>query len=77
MSDTILTMDNGSKWFPSTSVDMVHCATCENAVDTPEEVATYPDGNCPQCNNPWTGAESRSTTVIVTAPAPASASTMP
>jgi predicted RNA-binding Zn-ribbon protein involved in translation (DUF1610 family) len=71
MSDqTILKMDDGSEWLPATSVDMVHCVTCNNAVDTPEEVATYPDGNCPDCGNPWTGGEARSTTITVTAPTP-------
>lgn len=70
MSDqTILRMDDGSEWLPSTSIDMVHCVSCGNAVDTPEEVATYPGGNCPDCGEPWTGAEARSTTIIVTAPA--------
>ena len=39
MSDTILIMSNGSKWKPSTSSDTVHCVNCENAVDTPAEVA--------------------------------------
>jgi hypothetical protein len=37
-------------------------------VDTPEEVASYPGGNCPDCGNNWTGAEKRSTSIIVTAP---------
>jgi hypothetical protein len=56
MSDTtIITTPNGSQWLPATSRDIVHCATCENEVDTPEEIASYPDGNCPQCSNPWTG----------------------
>jgi hypothetical protein len=45
MSDTILTMANGSKWKPSTSSDTVHCVSCDNAVDTPAEIASYPDGN--------------------------------
>ena len=40
MTETILTMANGSKWRPSTSKDTVHCATCDNAVDTPEEIAS-------------------------------------
>jgi hypothetical protein len=44
---TIITMPNGSKWLPSTSTDIVHCVNCSNAVDTPEEIASYPDGNCP------------------------------
>lgn len=69
MSDaTIIVMGNGSRWKPSTSSDTVHCVSCDNAVDTPEEIATYPTGNCPQCGNPWTGSERRSTSIIVTAP---------
>jgi hypothetical protein len=68
MTDTIITMPNGSMWRPSSSTDVVKCATCENLVDTPEEVASYPDGNCPSCGEGWTGAEVRSTTIIVTAP---------
>jgi hypothetical protein len=31
MSDTILTMANGSKWKPSTSQDLIHCASCDKA----------------------------------------------
>jgi predicted RNA-binding Zn-ribbon protein involved in translation (DUF1610 family) len=72
MSDTIITMADGSKWKPSTSSDTVHCVSCENAVDTPEEIASYPDGNCPNCGNTWTGSEKRSTRIIVTAPEPLS-----
>jgi hypothetical protein len=37
-------------------------------VDTPEEIASYPDGNCPDCGEAWTGAEVRSTSIMVTAP---------
>jgi hypothetical protein len=55
-------------WKPSTSSDTVHCKGCDNAVDTPEEILSYPDGNCPECGDPWTGAERRSTMIIVTAP---------
>lgn len=68
MTDTILIMDNGSKWKPSSSTDTVHCVNCDNAVDTPEEMASYPDGNCPDCGESWTGAERRSTSITVTAP---------
>jgi predicted RNA-binding Zn-ribbon protein involved in translation (DUF1610 family) len=57
-----------TEWTPSTSTDIVHCASCTNEVDTPEEVASYPNGNCPDCGNPWTGAEARSTTIQVTVP---------
>jgi uncharacterized paraquat-inducible protein A len=65
---TIIQMPDGSRWKPSTSTDMVHCVHCDNAVDTPEEIASYPDGTCPDCNNSWTGNERRSTTIVVTAP---------
>ena len=36
--------------------------------DTPEEIASYPDGNCPQCGSTWTGTENRSTMRQVTMP---------
>ena len=72
MSDTILIMSNGSKWKPSTSSDTVHCSYCGNVVDTPEEIASYPNGNCPNCGNAWLGSEKRSTSVMVTAPEPIS-----
>jgi DNA-directed RNA polymerase subunit RPC12/RpoP len=65
---TVLTMPNGSRWRPSTSRDVVLCATCSNEVDTPEEILSYPDGDCPQCGSSWTGAEKRSTSVQVTMP---------
>jgi predicted RNA-binding Zn-ribbon protein involved in translation (DUF1610 family) len=65
---TIIVMGNGTRWKPATSSDTVHCVSCDNAVDTPEEIATYPTGNCPQCGNSWTGSERRSTSIIVTAP---------
>ena len=68
MTETIITMGDGSRWKPSTSSDIVHCVSCENAVDTPEEIASYPNGNCPNCGNAWTGAEKRSTAITVTAP---------
>jgi len=68
MSDQVIIMPNGSRWRPSTSQDMVHCANCDNAVDTPEEVLSYPSGNCPDCGQSWTGSERRSTSIIVTAP---------
>ena len=66
--DTNLIMSNGSKWKPSTSQDLIHCASCNNAVDTPEEIASYPDGNCPQCGNIWTGSESKGVRIFATAP---------
>lgn len=64
----ILIMPDGSRWKPSTSTDVVECANCGNLVDTPAEIASYPDGNCPECGNPWTGGENRSTTITVTMP---------
>lgn len=69
MSDeTVITMANGSQWRPSTSQDLIHCANCGNAVDTPEEIQSYPGGNCPDCGNSWTGEESKSTIIQVTMP---------
>ena len=64
----ILIMPDGSRWKPSTSSDTVECVNCDNAVDTPEEIASYPEGNCPDCGEPWTGSEKRSTTIVVTMP---------
>ena len=64
--DTIITMADGSKWKPSTSQDLIHCTNCGNAVDTPEEILSYPSGNCPDCGNSWTGDESKSTIIQVT-----------
>ena len=64
----ILIMPDGSRWKPSTSTDVVECANCDNAVDTPEEIASYPDGNRPDCGESWTGSEKRSTTITVTMP---------
>ena len=50
MSDeTIIIMPDGGRWKPATSVDTIQCHNCDNLVDTPEEVASYPDGNCPDC----------------------------
>ena len=67
MSDeTVITMPDGGRWRPATSVDKLQCHNCDNLVDTPEEAAAYPNGNCPNCNNPWT--EKRSTTISVTMP---------
>jgi predicted RNA-binding Zn-ribbon protein involved in translation (DUF1610 family) len=68
MSAQIIVMPDGTRWKPSTSRDMVHCVNCDNAVDTPEEVLSYPSGNCPDCGQSWTGSERRSTSIIVTAP---------
>jgi hypothetical protein len=61
-------MSDITGWKPSTSSDTVHCKGCDNAVDTLEEILSYPNGNCPECGDPWTGAERRSTMIIVTAP---------
>ena len=64
----ILIMPDGSRWKPSTSSYIVECVSCGNEVDTPEEIASYPDGNCPDCGESWTGSEKRSTTIVVTMP---------
>ena len=70
MTETILTMDNGSQWTPVKTTESIGCASCDNIVDTPEEVASYPNGNCPQCGNTWTGAESKHVQVFVASPEP-------
>lgn len=61
-------MEKIADWKPTTSSDTIFCVGCGNAVDTPEEIASYPDGNCPDCGKTWTGAEVRSTSINVTAP---------
>lgn len=53
---------------PSTSVDLIHCKTCNNAVDTPAENASYPDGECPVCQEPWTGDENKGVRIFATVP---------
>ena len=75
MSDTVINMPDGSKWSPSTSTDVVQCENCGNLVDTPAEIASYPDGDCPDCGEAWTGSEVRTTTITVTAPAQISGTT--
>ena len=65
---TVIQMVDGSKWSPSTSSDKVHCANCGNIVDTPEEILSYPNGNCPDCGQTWTGAERKDVSIIVTMP---------
>lgn len=67
-SEHIIVLEDGSRWKPATSSDTVHCVTCDNAVDTPEEIASYPQGNCPNCGETWTGSEKRSTSISVTSP---------
>jgi len=66
--DNVIVMSDGSRWAQSTSTDIVQCASCDNLVDTPAEIASYPDGSCPDCGNPWTGVEKRSTIIKVTVP---------
>ena len=65
---TIITTPDGRKGHPSTSQDKIRCTSCGNVVDTPEEIASFPDGKCPVCGNNWTGTESRSTVISVTMP---------
>ena len=69
MTDTV-------KWLPASSSDKVHCVNCNNVVDTPEEVASYPNGNCPDCGESWTGAEQKDTAISVAAPTPMGGATM-
>ena len=68
MTNTIIQTPDGTMWKPASSRDTVHCVHCDNLVDTPEEVKSYPEGNCPDCGNHWTGSERRGTTITVTAP---------
>jgi predicted RNA-binding Zn-ribbon protein involved in translation (DUF1610 family) len=65
-----------TEWLPATSSDKVHCVNCGNAVDTPEEIATYPAGICPDCGESWTGAERKDTTIQVTVPKPLGGATL-
>ena len=75
MSDTVITMMDGSTWRPSSSEDVIQCANCDNVVDTEEEAKSYANaGTCPDCGNSWT--EKRSTTISVTAPSRISGGTM-
>ncbi len=66
--ETINTIMDCSKWKPSTCEDKLQCHHCYNLVDTPEEVASYPDGNCPDCGKAWTAETKRHTKITVTAP---------
>jgi predicted RNA-binding Zn-ribbon protein involved in translation (DUF1610 family) len=56
------------QWLPAQTSDKVYCVNCGNEVDTPEEVASYPNGNCPECGEPWTGAERKDVSISVTVP---------
>ena len=76
MSDTIITMSDGSKWKPSTSIETLQCHSCGNLVDTPAEVASYPDGKCPNCGLSWTGETKRHTKITVTMPQAADGGTL-
>jgi predicted RNA-binding Zn-ribbon protein involved in translation (DUF1610 family) len=68
MGDTVITMDDGGRFYPSSSTDSVQCSSCDNVVDTPSEVASYPDGDCPQCGNAWTAEAKRHTSITVSMP---------
>ena len=57
---------------PSTSVTLIHCQSCFNAVNTPAEKESYPDGECPVCQEPWTGTENTGVRVFATVPEGAS-----
>lgn len=74
MSDTIITMDDGGRFYPSSSTDSVQCNNCDNIVDTPAEIASYPDGNCPDCGKAWTDAKQH-TSITVSMPQAASGGT--
>ena len=70
MSDDehIIVIGDGSRFRPSTSVDTLQCHSCGNLVDTPEEVASYPNGKCPKCGASWPAETKRHTAITVTAP---------
>jgi len=57
-----------TKWLPATTSDKVYCVNCPNEVDTPEEILSYPNGNCPDCGETWTGAERKDVSIVVTMP---------
>ena len=68
--ETVIILGDGSKWSPASSVEKIECHNCSNEVDTLAEIASYPDGNCPNCGETWLGTEKKSTAISVTAPAP-------
>lgn len=65
---SIIVMPDGGRWLPSTSTEKIKCASCDNTVDTADERLSYPDGNCPECSNPWTGKERQDAVICVTMP---------
>ena len=67
-NETVITMPDGGRWRPATSVDTIQCHNCDNLVDTPEEIASYPNGNCPDCGESWTGETKKHTAITVTMP---------
>lgn len=67
MTDSVITMPNGSRWNPATSTQTIQCANCDNVVDTEAEAQSYAEnGTCPDCGNSWT--EKRSVAINVTCP---------
>jgi len=78
MSDeTVIVMADGSRWNPATTEDRLQCGNCDNLVVTPEEIASYPDGACPNCGESWTVETSKfHTRILVTAPSPAGGGTL-
>jgi uncharacterized paraquat-inducible protein A len=76
MTDEPLTMPNGAQYLPATTRESKSCTNCDNIVDTPEELLSYPSGNCPQCGNPWTGAEPHNVEITVTMPVALGGGTM-
>jgi|TARA_R110000823_G_scaffold2684_4_gene10768 predicted RNA-binding Zn-ribbon protein involved in translation (DUF1610 family) len=59
-----------------TSFNKIVCSGCDNQVDTPEEISSYPEGNCPECGDPWTGDESKHASVMATMPVSAGGDTL-
>jgi DNA-directed RNA polymerase subunit RPC12/RpoP len=61
-------MSDTDGWKHSKNYDTVYCAHCGNAVDVTEKEEACPGGLCPKCGSSWTGAQKRSTMVMVTMP---------
>jgi hypothetical protein len=68
LTSTILTLPEDRGRDASAGTDKVYCEGCDNVVDSPDTIASYPSGECPQCGTAWTGKEKRSTLIQVTMP---------
>ena len=68
LTSTILTLPGGRERDASAGTDNVYCEGCDNVVASPDTLASYPSGECPQYGTAWTGKEKRSTLIQVTMP---------